>query len=216
LGNVRAVERLLDYDRFVRNFVMDTPGGWSRTDFHHELAAEIRSDLRFDDAPPERAIRRAWRKDHMMDSHLPASRAWAAAIRREVARYIATLPHNSGHPFIASRPDDYVVGAWGVVSNGESHHVSHIHGRAWMSGVYYVVRPPVSHEAGSQRGWLEIGPPELYGVSTGHGWPTRKIEPEPGTLVLMPAYFFHSTRAFAADEERICIAFDVMLAELAT
>jgi hypothetical protein len=215
LGNTAAVQRLVDYDRLFRNTMMAPPHGYDQTSFSRALANEIKSDLKFFDVPPDRAIRRAWRHD-MNGSALPASRAWVQAIRREVDRYIAALPQISDHPFPVSRPTDYVLGAWAVVSNGASHHVSHFHSRAWLSGVFYVVRPPVSCDAASRRGWLEIGPPEeRYGVSTAHGWASRAIEPEPGRLVLMPAYFFHGTHPMGVDEERICIAFDVMPVELA-
>ena len=74
----------------------------------------------------------------------------------------------------------------------------------------------MSRDAASRCGWLEVGAPEeLYGVSTADGWEARTIEPEPGRLVLMPGYFFHATHPMGVDEERICIAFDVMPVELA-
>jgi putative 2-oxoglutarate-Fe(II)-dependent oxygenase superfamily protein len=215
LGNSAAVQRLVDYDRLFRSIIMDPPDGYDQASFHRALADEIKSDLKFYDVPPSRAIRRAWRHN-MNGSALPASQAWVQSIRREVDRYIAALPQLPNHPFPAACPADYVLGAWAVVSNGESHHVSHLHTRAWMSGVYYVVRPPASHDSDSRRGWLEVGPPEQrYGVSTAHGWAARAVEPEPGRLVLMPGYFFHATHPMGVDEERICIAFDVMPVELA-
>ena len=215
LGNGAEVQRLVDYDRLFRSTIMAPPDGYDQDSFYAALANEIKSDLRFYDAPPNRAIRHAWRRS-IAGSALPASRAWVRAIRREVDRYIAALPQGSDHPFAASRPSDYVLSAWAVVSGGASYHVSHIHVHAWMSGVFYVIRPPVSRDAANRRGWLEIGPPEeRYGVSTAHGWGARTIEPEPGRLVLMPGYFFHGTHPMGVDEERICIAFDVMPVELA-
>jgi Putative 2OG-Fe(II) oxygenase len=215
LGNGAEVQRLVDYDRLFRSTIMAPPDGYDRDSFYVALANEIKSDLRFYDAPPNRAIRHAWRRS-ITESALPASRAWVRAIRREIDRYIAALPQESDHPFAASLPSDYVLGAWAVVSDGASYHVPHIHPRAWMSGVFYVIRPPVSRDAASRRGWLEVGPPEvLYGVSTAHGWGERTIEPEPGRVVLMPGYFFHGTHPMGVDEERICIAFDMMPIELA-
>jgi hypothetical protein len=216
LGNGTEVRRLVDYDRLFRSTIMAPPDGYDEDNFHDALANEIKSDLRFYDAPPNRAIRHAWRRS-VTGSALPACRAWVQAVRREVDRYIAALPWESDHPFLAWRPSEYVLGAWAVVSNGTSYHVSHVHVRAWMSGVYYVVQPPVSRDATSRRGWLEVGPPEeRYGVSAAHGWGARTIAPEPGRLVLMPGYFFHATHPMGVDEERICIAFDVMPAELAS
>jgi hypothetical protein len=215
LGNTAAVQSLVDYDRLFCSYIMPPPVGYDQSSFHRALASEIKTDLKFHDVPANRAIRRAWRHE-MNGSALPASGAWVQAIRREVDRYIAILPQMPDHPFPASHPDNYVVGVWAVVSNGASHHESHFHSRAWMSGVFYVVRPPVSHDPDNRRGWLEIGPPEgRYGVSAAHGWGVRSIEPEPGRLVLMPGYFFHATHPMGVDEERICIAFDVIPIELA-
>jgi hypothetical protein len=215
LGNGAEVQRLVDYDRLFRTTIMEPPSGRDRNSFCDALANEIKSDLKFHDAPPGRAIRRAWRH-HMSEPALPASQAWAKAIRHEVDRYIATLPKMPDHPFWASRPADYVLDAWAVVSDGASHHLSHIHPRAWLSGVYYVVRPAVSHDASRRQGWLTVGPPEQrYGVTIAHGWAARTIAPEPGRLALMPAYFYHGTQPMGVDEERICIAFDVVPRELA-
>ncbi len=215
LGNGTEVQRLIDYDRLFRSYVMAPPDGYDQNGFFDALADEIKSDLRFYDAPPSRAIRHAWRHS-VAGSALPASRAWVQAVRREVDRYIAALPQTSDHPFLAARPPAYALSAWAVVSGGASYHRPHIHVRAWMSGVFYVIRPPVSHDATSRRGWLEVGPPEeRYGVSAAEGWAKRTIEPEPGRLVLMPGYFFHGTHPMGVDEERICIAFDVMPVELA-
>ena len=214
-GNRAAVHRLVDYDRLFRSYIMDAPDGYDQISFHSALAAEIKSDLTFNDAPPNRAIRRAWHHS-LTKTTLPTSSAWLQAVRREVDRYIAALPEASDHPFPMSRPAEYVLSAWGIVSDGASYHAPHIHVRAWLSGVFYVIRPQVSHDADRRCGWLEVGPPEeLYGVSTADGWAERTITPEPGRLVLMPGYFFHGTHPMGVDEERICIAFDVVPVELA-
>jgi hypothetical protein len=215
LGNITAVQRLVDYDALFSSSIVDASDGCDRVSFCRTLAEEIKSDLKFFDAPPNRAVRHAWRH-RLTGSSLPASRAWFRAIRREVDRYIAELPQDSDHPFLTSRPANYVLSAWAVVSDGASHHLPHIHPWAWLSGVFYVVRPAVSRDANSQRGWLEVGPPvALYGVAAAQGWAARAIAPEPGRLVLMPGYFFHRTRPMGADEERICIAFDAKPVELA-
>ena len=215
MGNRAAVQRLVDYDRLFRSYVMDAPDGYDQISFCRALADEIKSDLTFNDAPPNRAIRRAWHHS-LTKTALPITSAWLKAVRREVDRYIAALPEASDHPFPTSRPAEYVLSAWGIVSDGASHHAPHIHVRAWLSGVFYVIRPQVSHDADRRCGWLEVGAPEeLYGVSTADGWAARTIEPEPGRVVLMPGYFFHGTHPMGVDEERICIAFDVVPVELA-
>jgi hypothetical protein len=209
-GNESVVRSLVDYDRFFRYYTLETPAGFS--DFNTALAEEIRSGLKFYDEPRDRSIRKGWRNDETTQSTLPASAALTSAFRREVEAYITSLPGCPGHPFLDSQPSSFRVGGWAVVSDGSSYHKTHIHPEAWASGVYYVVRPKVSLEPGTARGWMTVGPPEWDHASATAlpGWESRLVEPEPGTLVLMPGYFFHHTRPMGVDEERICVAFDVI------
>jgi hypothetical protein len=216
LGHTDEVKRLVDYDRFFQDTMLEPPSGFELADFNAALAAEIKSNLTYYHEPEGRAIRNAWRDDDVMRSQRPACRAFAAAIRLEAERYIASLPKSTDHPFVKSCPADFGVEGWANVSDGTSHHVSHIHCRAWASGVYYVVEPAIARDPGGQCGWLHLGPPEHLGVSTQQGWAERLIAPRPGRLVLMPGYFFHHTWPMGVDEERICIAFDVVPTEIAT
>ena len=110
--------------------------------------------------------------------------------------------------------DDFELQGWAVVSNGASHDLSHIHTHAWASGVYYVVEPPIANEPGCHEAGC-ISVLRKTGRSAQHGWAERLIAPKPGRLVLMPGYFYHHTRPMGVDEERICIAFDVVPAEIA-
>ncbi|MEO7688320.1 MAG: putative 2OG-Fe(II) oxygenase [Sphingomonas sp.] len=209
-----VVKHLVDYGRFFRSEIMPAPGGQDQAAFTATLAAEIKIDLEYHDRPANRAIRHAWRRSVIERSSGLAATSWFKSVRSRIDAYIAALPHDRNHPFLSSRPADYRIGAWAVVSNGDSFHKPHMHPSAWLSGVYYVVCPKVSRLHGSRRGWLKLGPPGKYGVSTDQGWGERMIAPEPGTLVLMPSYFFHGTEPMGVDEERICIAFDVLPAEL--
>ena len=214
-GHPEEVERLVDYDRFFQDTMLEPPAGLGLEDFNAALAAEIKTNLKFYEKPKGRAIRNAWRDDDIMRSARPASRAFAAAIRSAAERYIASLPKAADHPFLESCPAEFEIEGWANVSDGASHHESHIHGRAWASGVYYVVEPAIAREPGRQQGWLRLGPPEHRGVLPGQGWGERLIAPTPGRLVLMPAYFYHSTEPTGVDQERICIAFDIVPAEIA-
>jgi hypothetical protein len=216
LGHANEVKRLVDYDRFLRDTMLEPPSGFNLAGFNAALAAEIKSNLKFYREPEGRAIRNAWRDNSVMRSQRLACRAFAAAVRQEVERYIASLPKSTDHPFPKSCPADFELAGWAVVSDGVSHHQSHIHTHAWASGVYYVVDPPTAREPGSHQGWLHLGPPEKRGVSVQQGWAERLIAPKPGRLVLMPGYFYHHTQPMGVDEERICIAFDVVPTEIAT
>jgi hypothetical protein len=188
-----------------------TPSGFDGGDFHAALASEIRRGLKHHRLPWS-AIKSASRNSHVMDSELPACRAITAEIRGQVERYIALLPDDASHPFVAARPASFIMTGWSVLIDGESRHIAHTHPRAWLSGVYYVVRPPASRVPGTHNGWLRVGAPS--DSASPPGWEDRWIEPEPGILVLMPGYFYHETIPTRSDDERMCIAFDVMSPDL--
>lgn len=213
LGECATVKLLIDYRRLFSLVLAVRPKEFSDGDYFVALAAEVRSGLQFYDTP-DNAIHKAWRHNDILNADGPACRALATEIRAQVDRYIANLPPETSHPFLASRPEKFRIKAWAVVSGGESHHRPHIHPRAWASGVYYVICPEISREKNSHRGWLRVGPPAEYGISEDDGWPTRMVAPEPGTLVLMPAYFYHDTSPMGVDQERICIAFDIIPSDL--
>lgn len=208
LGHTAAVRRLVDYEKFFRSSWLAAPTAEPRDVFLATLADEIRSNLVFYDRPDKRAIRNAWRHNGLLSSSQPASRALACALRSAVDEYISGLPRDASHPFNASTPSSYTLRGWGLVSNGASHHELHIHAQGWLSGVFYVVQPPVSLNSETRRAWLRLGPPP--GVSSGLGWDEQWVEPSPGRLVLMPSYFYHGTHPMEAEEERICVAFDVI------
>ena len=201
LGHDFNVKWLINYERF---FVKTR----SEIDDIGALAEEIRSDLSFYDRPAKRSIRKGWRRDNLNQSDSPATRALFRGLRACVDQYIQNLDLRENHPFPRSAPVEYELEAWAVVSDGKTYHESHIHHRAWLSGVYYVVRPAASLDRDMRRGWLHVGPPKWLGPLP--GWDEKLVEPEPGTLVLMPAYFFHHTMPMGVDDERICVAFDVV------
>jgi len=209
LGHDVSAKRLMDSARFLTTGTLAPPDGLSMDAFNRALAEEIKTDLQFHEAPSERAIRHAWRFNGLHRSQHPAIVALLDALCRAIGRYIAALPRDPDHPFLASRPQEFEVGGWAVVSDGRSYHESHLHPRAWATGVYYVVQPEISRE--TERGWLRVGPPpELQDA-----WERRLIEPAPGRFVLMPAYFWHETEPMGVDQERICIAFEARSPELA-
>ena len=214
-GNGDAVKYLVDYDRFLHRGVIDPPDGTSLEAFNHALADEIKSNLKFYDAP-ERAIRHGWRFDGLQCAESPALRTLMRLLGRHVSDYMDRLPADPTHPFVASRPANYDIDGWAVVSDGASYHKPHVHPFAWATGVYYVVQPEVSRVPGSDRGWLRIvGPPSDADGVAHDDWECRLlIEPAAGSFVLMPAYFWHETKPMDIDQERICVAFEVQPSEL--
>jgi uncharacterized protein (TIGR02466 family) len=134
---------------------------------------------------------------------------WEAELRKAVEDYRRTLPDDSHHPFIASKPDRYRLTAWSVVLEAQGHQIPHIHPSAWLSGVYYAEVPDVVSTPGEHpAGWIEFGrPPEHYHTRTE---PEAKLfQPREGLLLLFPSYLYHRTVPLEATGRRISIAFDV-------
>ncbi|HEX4303999.1 MAG TPA: putative 2OG-Fe(II) oxygenase [Rhizomicrobium sp.] len=215
LGHRDDVAKLYDYDRFVRCDAIAAPEGFAAKDFHAALASESMADLEYYNASKKVAFQQGWRNLSIASYDSAAFNAFRGQIRTQIDAYIARLPRDTDNPFLAARPDEYMIDSWAVVSNGASHHLPHMHPRAWMTGVYYVERPAVSRVTGTDRGWLRLSPPRRA-PGAEENWLTRMIEPEPGNLLLMPGYFIHESLPVDAAERRICIAFDVRPTELRT
>lgn len=214
-GDERQVRELLDFERFFRLGTLGAPDGMDIDRLNALLESEILSNLEDYVEPKDRAIRYAKRNNLIFRVDSPGFLALRRSLQEAVDAYINTLDGPSHHPFLRARPANWVFEGWAVVSDANSYHMPHVHSRAWISGVYYISRPPASRVDGTHCGWLRVGPPQNFGVSVSESWPERWIAPEPGTLVLMPAYFFHETKPLGVDEQRICIAFDVVPEEVA-
>ncbi|CAN5374435.1 hypothetical protein BH10PSE14_BH10PSE14_04970 [soil metagenome] len=214
LGNVGDVAYLMDYDSFLRCETVEPPVGCDRKTFHENLVDEIKSGMTFFGRKKNAAMNDAWWHVDLLRPERSTAWQLREIIRSRVERYIAELPARSDHPFVRSAPSAFKIAGWALVSGGNSYHVPHIHPEAWLSGIYYVVRPPASRQPGNV-GWLRMGPRASLGLTPADGWQERFIAPEPGTLVLMPGYFVHDTEPMGVDEERICIAFDILPLELA-
>lgn len=106
--------------------------------------------------------------------------------------------------------------AWANVSRHGHYHRSHNHpGSAW-SGVYYVA-PGTETPDHPLSGLLEIPDPRPYAnmVAT-PGEPFSQkilIKPRAGEMILFPSWCHHFVHPYFGDDERISIAFNVMVAE---
>ncbi len=205
LNDQTTIQWLMDYARFFRSGPYD---GARRLPLRRIADIFLASPAWYAE-PADRAIRNASRYDAISEtSESPEIADLARTLRKAAGEYIASLRDGSGdwHPFTASIPVDFAIEAWGVISGRTGYHQSHIHPRAWASGVIYLVAPNSAANSTSRVGWLRVGPPEdLKG-----GWEEQWIQPAAGLLVMFPAYFTHETLPMEIDEERICVAFDIV------
>lgn len=101
--------------------------------------------------------------------------------------------------------------SWYVKMRQGGHLSSHIHEIGWISGAVYLAMP--SNKQSEIEGAFEYGNHgdnyPMIAPYTQSDFPVSHTMPKVGDIVLFPSSLFHRTIPFTADEERICIAFDL-------
>jgi uncharacterized protein (TIGR02466 family) len=108
---------------------------------------------------------------------------------------------------------------WGVVLQSGGYQAPHAHPESLFSGVVYL-RVPRFAQADSDQ-LHQPGSICFYGngvqTSTGmestsqaHQSATFTFAPNAGDLILFPSFLWHGTVPFVADEQRICLAFNLL------
>lgn len=190
---------------------------------HHARVAELAepgsalvADLLRDVGHAEIAERKQGRLHHGIQSAgnlfrrpEPSFRRLAALVEAAVADYRATLAGRGElGEFARAFPRTTVFNSsWYVKMRRGGHLSSHIHETGWASGVVYLAMPP--REAGREDGCIEFS-------TDGDGYPRRRddfpkrvLAPAVGDIVLFPSSLFHRTIPFDADQDRVCVAFDI-------
>ncbi len=172
-----------------------------------ELAVRLRSLHRKSGRFLDQSVRDGTQTDGPLLSRLdPEIRALRRAIVQAVEEYRAGLPPvDPHHPMLRYKRDRRVrfAGSWSVRLDGAGFHSHHVHPQGWISSAFYVSVPS---NLPAEQGSLVLGQPQAeLGVELP---PTRRIEAQPGRLVLFPSMMWHGTRPFA-EGERMSVAFDV-------
>ncbi len=127
-------------------------------------------------------------------------------IHKAVENYIKKVKLVSPHPWVDQLPDlsKLNISGWATRLRNQGFQHGHIHDTGWISGVYYVNLPS---KRDNQAGAIEFGRGPFFYPDVDQG-EIRVIEPDEGTLVLFPSYFYHKTIPFESEQERVTIAFD--------
>ncbi len=208
LGDVAAVDRLLDYDRFVARADLPVPDGFADLGaFNRALAGHAAAHRSLVASPGSHATSGGLHSGSLLASPRGPVAAFEATLRAAVGGYWRSLADIPGHPFSSSRPAAGFFNMWCVVLQRGGHQIPHIHPEAWLSGVYYPQLPEAVRTGDGPDAWLEFGVPD-------RGFPSRleprvlRVRPKEGLLVLFPSYFYHRTIPFDAGGTRISVAFD--------
>ena len=127
-------------------------------------------------------------------------------IRDQIETYKTDrLGMNSG--IIKDFPESYKLKGWHVKLVKSGYQKPHIHASGWVSGVLYLKIPK---QIDGNEGAIAFS---LHGYDYRKqrtDIPTKEHSPRAGELVLFPSSLFHHTIPFDSDEDRQCIAFDVV------
>jgi len=114
---------------------------------------------------------------------------------------------SSSDLLISGFPKNFSLNGWRVKLMRAGYQKPHIHSAGWVSGVLYLKVP---EQMKGNEGSIAFS---LHGYDyrkEKENIPGREHLPSEGELVLFPSSLFHWTIPFESDEERQCIAFDVV------
>jgi hypothetical protein len=190
---------LYDYDRLVKTYRIDPPEGWSSLDAY---LGDLGQALDAIHAPITHPVGQSLRHGSqtmrsLADYPDPAVRALFPAVESPIRRHLAAI----------GEPDQRyeISGAWSVRLNSGGFHINHIHPEGWLSSAFYVRTPKALQGMEGALKFGEPGPPTAPVLREDH-W----VKPEPGMLVLFPAYMWHGTVPFSSGEKRLSCAFDIV------
>ncbi|MGE0736210.1 MAG: tetratricopeptide repeat protein [Alphaproteobacteria bacterium] len=127
-----------------------------------------------------------------------------------VEAYRQKIAGDAGAKFFTQWPQRWKLAMWATLLTGEGNLVPHIHLEGFLSGVYYVTLPRAIDDVKADRaGWFELGrPPSEWNCKAAPE--LHFVKPEPGLMLLFPAFVHHRTVPYSSGERRISIAFDVV------
>ena len=191
---------------------LEAPEGWPTLDvFLAELARELERLHAFHAHPLQQSVRGGSQLplEHA-DLERPLVAALFRSIERAIGRYLKEIGPGAGPVRERNRGRFAISGAWSVRLRSGGYHTDHVHPEGWISSACYIALPPtVGHgDAADRAGWLRLGKP-LLPTPRPLG-PERYVRPEPGLLVLFPAYMWHGVEPFESEQPRLSVAFDVV------
>lgn len=201
-------QRYYDYDRLTAQIEIAAPPGFASVDaFNAALLDAIAPLHRTKQRPIDQTLfggtqspGRLWNENH------PVIQLFAETMLAEARRFVARLPDEAGHPFLARKsPQLECAGAWSVMLSSGGGHVDHIHPAGWISASYYVSSPPEIF-AGDRAGFLRLGATGVPGFTLPA---ERYFPPRAGSVVFFPSYIWHGVEPFEASAPRVTAPFDL-------
>lgn len=209
-GNLDAARAVAGFESLGHHELLPPPPGWDDlAAFNAALAAELTShrNLRYERYGS--ASNYSWRIDALARPETPLVRLLLDHLAVNIRGRVGQIDQ-TGHRWLADKPDQALLRAWCVITEGDGFEGWHVHQFGWLSGVYYVQIPDGIALGTDLGGCLGFGlPDDLPGFTASADFGTKLVRPQPGLAVTFPSHTFHRTFAHGQPGKRICIAFDV-------
>ena len=127
-------------------------------------------------------------------------------LEKEIVEYQNLFKNNSCN-FITNWPKKHSFVSWSNRLKSEGHNIPHIHPSGWLSGVFYLKIPKKikDNEAGIE---FSLHGDNYYIIND--KIPNKSFQPSVGDVLFFPSSLYHKTIPFKSNEERVCIAFDLV------
>ena len=203
-------EFLYDYGKYIQQFELEPPSGWSSMDqFNADLITVLQQRHQFNAHPLDQSLRNGTQTPtSLLRDSDPVIKAFISCLHKPIDRYRESIGKDQSHPLESrNRGRSEIIGCWSVRLHRGGFHVNHVHPEGWLSSAYYVETPPEIEQANDRAGWIKFGEPRfaIPGVTA-----EKFIKPEVGKLLLFPSYMWHGTNPIQGDAPRMSIAFDVI------
>jgi tetratricopeptide (TPR) repeat protein len=210
---IALVRRMTDRDTWLEHAALDLETGFSA-----ELSARLKESNVWTSFPRTKATVGSGKRIEKIHTFLddPFLAKLFAAIDAAVADYVRKRANlfaaaaSADNPVMAMRPEHPNLVSWVIAGNKDGHEGWHIHPDGWLSGVFYLQVPDLLRSDAPYAGQVEFGPYPLGPAASESAWPRWRVQPRTGDLMLFPSYFAHRTWPTHLEEDRICIAFDVL------
>ncbi len=214
LSGDEEYRRYYDYDKFTKLLMIETPAGFDSLDaFNDALAAAITPLHATNKQPLDQTLYGGTQSfGRLWDEPLPIIQTLKNQLLGAAKAYVAGLPDDPGHPFLARKAENLeCAGAWSVMLSSGGGHVDHVHPEGWISAVYYVQVPQevaaLDQGGGDKAGFLRLGASGVDGV----GLPAERwVKPKEGAVVFFPSYIWHGVENFTSLSPRITAPFDLV------
>jgi len=164
LGDGTGTKYLYDYETLVQRISAKCPPSFHDIkDFNSELANHIINNVQLHSNSKAYTTVKGSHSgfDGLFINNKQLGDAVHNMVQDAVDKYISNLSLaslDSDHPINTSKPSEYRILIWAVVTGRGGHEMPHIHPKSWIGGSFYVELPDDFDTQPTQNaGWIEFG-----------------------------------------------------------